>query len=91
MSEPRPRTESELIELVRSIDVRAPEELHRRVESLIAARSPGAGRRAIARPSPAGRPGLGLGLAGAAAIAAVAAVAIAVGLSGGGSGPGRSA
>ena len=36
MSERPPRTESELIELVRSIDVRAPEALHRRVEELVA-------------------------------------------------------
>jgi hypothetical protein len=83
MTEPRPRTESELIEFLRSSDVRAPEELHRNVQSLIAERSASAGRsgseRSFARP----RSRFGLGFA-ATAIAAVAAVAIAVGLSGGG-------
>ena len=83
MSEPRPRTESELVELVRSIDVRAPEELHREVESLIAARSPSAGRRRM--PFGTGPPGLRGRLAGAIAIATVAAVVIAVSVSGGGS------
>ena len=39
MSEQRPRTEAELIELVRSMDVRAPESLHRRVDSMLLARS----------------------------------------------------
>ena len=34
-----PRTEAELIELVRSSDVRAPEALHRRIEELVAERS----------------------------------------------------
>jgi hypothetical protein len=86
MIEPRPHTESELVEFVRTIDVRAPEELHRRVESLIAARSSGARRRR----SPVGafgggRSGLGMRLAGAGALAAVAAVAIAAGLTGGSS------
>src|SRR6266566_2119698 len=39
MSQQRPRTEAELIELVRSMDVRAPESLHRRVDSLLLAHS----------------------------------------------------
>jgi hypothetical protein len=82
MSEPRPRTESELVELLRSIDVRAPDDLHRKVESLIAARSPSAGRRWIfQRPLRARRSGLALGLA---AIAAVVAIAVAIGLNAGG-------
>src|ERR1019366_5246698 len=82
MSEPRPRTESELVELLRSIDVRAPDDLHRKVESLIAARSPSAGRRWIfQRPLRARRSGLTLGLA---AIAAVVAIAVAIGLNAGG-------
>ena len=81
MSEPRPHTESELVDLLRSIDVRAPEDLHRKVESLIAARSQSAGRGWISRrPLRMGRSGLALGLAGAVA----AVVAIAIGLSGGG-------
>jgi hypothetical protein len=82
MSEPRPRTESELVELLRSIDVRAPDDLHRKVESLIAARSPSAGRRwFFQRPLRARRSGLALGLA---AIAAVVAIAVAIGLNAGG-------
>ncbi|HWX52296.1 MAG TPA: hypothetical protein VNY34_03325 [Solirubrobacteraceae bacterium] len=37
MSEhPRPRTEAELIELVRSSDLRAPDSLHSRIESMVA-------------------------------------------------------
>jgi hypothetical protein len=39
MTEP-PRTESELVELVRSSDVRAPESLHRQVDVLVASRRP---------------------------------------------------
>jgi hypothetical protein len=35
----RPHTESELIELIHSSDVRAPEELHRRVQALVSERS----------------------------------------------------
>ncbi|HXZ61765.1 MAG TPA: hypothetical protein VEG62_03410 [Acidimicrobiales bacterium] len=35
----RPRTESELLELIHSSDVRAPEELHRRVHALVSERS----------------------------------------------------
>jgi hypothetical protein len=86
MSELRPRTESELIELLRSNDARAPEELHREVESLIAARSPGApGERISAGPFVTGRSRLGVGLAGATALSAVVALALVAGLSGGGS------
>jgi hypothetical protein len=86
MTKPRPRTESELVEYVRSSDVRAPEELHRRVESLIEAQSPGVRRRLRAdRSGAGGRSRFGLALAGALALAVIAAVAIAVGLSGGGS------
>jgi len=82
MPEPSPRTESELIELIRASDVRAPEELHRKVESLIAEHS---GKRRPTRFG-AGRSRLAVGLAGAVAIAAVLAIALAVGLSGGGKG-----
>jgi hypothetical protein len=39
MSERSPHTESELIELVRSIDVRAPEHLHARIEAMVAERA----------------------------------------------------
>jgi len=87
MSEPRPRTESELIEHVRSIDARAPAELHRRVDSLVNAHAEGARRRPIsARRARSGRSRLGLGLAGALGAAAVVAVALTLALSGGSGG-----
>jgi hypothetical protein len=44
MTDQRPRTESELIEFVRSIDEPAPESLHRSVEAMIAARTARVGR-----------------------------------------------
>jgi hypothetical protein len=81
MSEQRPSTETELIAFVRSSDVRAPEELHRSVESLIAARSSGRERASGAGGS---RLRFGLGFAGTMVIAAAVATALAVGLSGGG-------
>ena len=40
MSERTPPTESELVEFVRSIDVPAPPELHRRIDALVAASRP---------------------------------------------------
>ncbi len=45
MNEPRPRTESELIELLRASDVRAPEALHRHVQELVDGHTPIARRR----------------------------------------------
>jgi hypothetical protein len=82
MSDQPPRTESEIVELVRSIDVRAPQELHSRVESLVAERAPAiAGRR-----PPAVRWGLYAG--GPALAAAVIALVLVVSLSGGGGGSG---
>ncbi len=75
-------TESELVELVRTADVRAPDSLHRSVESLVAARS--AGRRRDPRASGARRSWLAGGLAVATALVAVLVVALAVSLSGGG-------
>jgi len=81
MSERPPHTESELIELIRSIDVPAPEELHRRVQALVAER-PARGRRrlfAASAPSRTWR------LAGASAILAAVAVALVLGLAGNGS------
>jgi hypothetical protein len=84
MKDQAPSTEAELVEFVRAIDVRAPDSLHRRVESLVAGSRP-RGRRP--RAGSVGRSfRLAPRLAAAGAIAgAVAAVAIAVGLSGGGS------
>jgi hypothetical protein len=89
-STPRPADEAELVELVRSIDVPAPESLHRSVEAMIAERSGGAlRRRAGARNrgqsgDAASRPfGLAPRLAAIGAIAAaVIALALAVGLNG---------
>jgi hypothetical protein len=98
MSKPTPRTEAELVELVRSIDVPAPDSLHREVEKLIAGRS-AAGRRRSSRargprdrvaggrrdrPFAARRSSFAHRLAAAGALAAVAAAALVVGLSSGG-------
>ncbi|HLH14412.1 MAG TPA: hypothetical protein VKV16_06450 [Solirubrobacteraceae bacterium] len=71
MSERTPPSESELVEMVRSIDVRAPQRLHDRIDAMVAER---AGARAR-------RPALRWGLA--AAVPAVCALALV--LSGGGS------
>jgi hypothetical protein len=86
VSRPRPRNESELVEYVRSSDVRAPDELHRKVDALIDARSPGARRRLSAdRAGARGRSRFALGFAATIAIAALLVVVVAGGLSGGGS------
>jgi hypothetical protein len=83
MSDARPHTESELVELVRSIDVEAPEALHARVHTLIAEHArPGGRRRAAAGPL-GGLAGGRLIFGGALALAAVIAAALIVGLSGG--------
>ncbi len=82
MSENPPRippTEAELVELVRAIDVRAPEQLHARIQALVDERTATAERRWTILPP---RRALLAPLAGAVAIAAVA-VALLVG---GGSG-----
>jgi hypothetical protein len=85
MTEPRPSTESEFVELVRSIDVQAPASLHRRVQALVAERArPGQARSGMG--AAARSFGLAPRLAAAGAVTAAAvAVAIAVGLSGGAS------
>jgi hypothetical protein len=80
--EPVPRTEHELVERLRSIDVRAPEELHRRIDALVDERSARASRRPLRARSFAGLSPLGLG--GAIAAFAVA-IALVLGLAGGGS------
>jgi hypothetical protein len=78
------RAESELVEFVRSIDVRAPESLHSQVQALVADASRRKGRRGTGhRRAPAFA---NYAIAGALA-AAVAAIAISIGLSGGGNGP----
>jgi hypothetical protein len=71
-----PKNESELLELIRSIDVRAPEELHRRAAALIAERS---GARGLA-----GSP-MRLRLGGALGLATAVVIALVLVLSGGGS------
>jgi hypothetical protein len=90
MTERPPHTESELVEFVRSIDVRAPDSLHQRVESLVAERPRIARPRSLSeRSSGAGRASIGRRLAAAGAMAAVVAVALAV-ILGGGRAPGLS-
>lgn len=73
MSEQRPHSESEIVDLVRSIDVRAPSSLHRDVERMVSrARSPQRATR-LRR----------LAAVGAVAVVAVA-IAVALTLAGGG-------
>ncbi len=74
MSERLPQTESELIDYVRSIDVRAPQELHSKIEMLVAERAP------VRRRQPTA---IGWQLAGALALAAAVA-ALVVSVTGGG-------
>jgi hypothetical protein len=75
MSERTPPTQSEIVELVRSIDARAPEHLHRHVDALVAQHTmPRRGRSAPLR----------VGLAGALVLGVIAA-ALVVSISGGGS------
>jgi hypothetical protein len=85
MSEQRQHPEADLIERLRAIDVRAPEELHRRVHALVAERTSGSrvrGSIGARNRRPATR---GLLFGGAAtAVAAVAAVLV-LALAGGGS------
>jgi hypothetical protein len=66
MSEPRPRTESELVELVRSSEVSAPHALHSEVRALVS--SP------TGKASGGRRPSLGRGLLAATALAVAVAV-----------------
>ncbi|HWX95526.1 MAG TPA: hypothetical protein VNZ01_01650 [Solirubrobacteraceae bacterium] len=81
----RPRTEAELIELVRSSDERASDALHRRIESMIDERSFQRARRSILGGSRrAAGAGLGRRLASAGALVAVVIAVLAVVLSGGG-------
>jgi hypothetical protein len=83
----RPRTEAELIELVRSSDVRAPEALHRRIEALVAERAPSRGRASILGSAfGAGGAVLARRAAAGAALAAAVAAVLAIALSGGGGG-----
>lgn len=74
MSERSPQVESELIERLRAVDVRAPQELHDRIAALVDERT-GAGRRA---------PGARWLPAGAVAFAAIVAALVVVVVGGGG-------
>jgi hypothetical protein len=74
----RPRTEAELVEAIRSVDVGAPPELHARVRAMVADGSSERGRR------PGFPAGWRLGTAGAAV--ALAAIVLALVLAGGGAG-----
>jgi hypothetical protein len=80
MTHKRPQNESELVEFVRSIDVRAPESLHSEVQTMIArhrgGRSTGRAKGLLAR---------GLAPRLAAGFAVVAAIAIALSVGGSGS------
>jgi hypothetical protein len=85
MSNPRPTTESELVELVRSIDVPAPDALHRQVQALIDEQAEPRWRPARRSSGAlAVRPAGGWRLGGALALAVVLVAALVVGLSGGG-------
>jgi hypothetical protein len=84
VTEPRPETESELIDFVRAIDVRAPRSLHERIEELVGEQAaPGRGRRA---PAGSRRPQATLGrrLAAGLALATAVVAVLVVSLAGGG-------
>src|SRR5437763_7960205 len=84
MTEKRPRSEAEIVEFLRSIDVKAPDSLHRQIESMVAERRRPARRRRGGLPVRAFASAPRLAAAGAI-VAGVAAVAIIIGASGGGS------
>jgi hypothetical protein len=84
MSDARPQTESELVELVRSIDVQAPGTLHARVDALIAENAGVRRRLWPVGPTRRGGPAAGAWrLGGALGLAALIVVALLVGLNGG--------
>jgi len=72
MSERPTDTEAELVEFLRSVDERAPQQLHERIDALIAEHRSPAGRSARRRPA------LGIALGGAVALVAVLVVALLV-------------
>jgi len=74
MSERRPKTETELLQQLRAIDARAPQELHDRIDVLLSGRAP-------ARRHP---PLIGWQVAGGLALAAAVAVLVLVIAAGGG-------
>src|ERR1700721_3012875 len=76
MSKPRPRTESELVELVRSLEAPAPDALDRELRALVSSRR--------TRASRGGRPAIARGPLAATALAVVVAAVLAIVLSAGG-------
>jgi hypothetical protein len=81
MSERAPQTESELVEFVRAIDVRAPQELHERIEALVGERSAASGESSgAARSIGAGPSWLPRRLGAAATAVAIVLVALVVAL-----------
>jgi hypothetical protein len=85
MNEPRPQTESELIELIRSSEARAPEALHRRIEQMVSESSrSGSSRRTAWGALAAGRSALVPRVGALAALAAVLVAVLAILLGGGG-------
>jgi hypothetical protein len=79
MSKRRPHTETELLEILDAIDVRAPQSLHERVQEMVADRESTPRRRAW--PFAIRTPVLG----GSVAVLAVLAIGLVLALSGGGS------
>jgi hypothetical protein len=78
MSESHPPTEPELIDFVRSIDVQAPDRLHRQVEALVGQRAKHGRRRRLAAGSSGAPAPVRRRAAGALALAAALAVAVAL-------------
>jgi|HubBroStandDraft_3_1064219.scaffolds.fasta_scaffold07062_5 hypothetical protein len=83
MSQHRPQTESELVDYLQSVDVRAPDELQRKVQALIADSARARRRPPWARIRGA-RPALAFKLGGATTALAAVAVVLVLALSGGG-------
>jgi hypothetical protein len=68
MSERPRQTEAELVEFLRSVDVRAAGELHDRIETLVDERSPRGSRRTLRSRASGPRPLLGWQLRGGMAV-----------------------
>ncbi len=85
MSEQHPRTESELVDFLRSIDEPAPAALHDQIETLVAEHSRGSGRRRRTAAAPGRAPARAWLLGGGAVVAAVVLAVLVAALSGGSS------
>jgi hypothetical protein len=86
MTEQRPLTESELVDHVRSVDVRAPRDLHDRIEQMVAERTSPRRTSQSRGPSTRPQPALGRRLAAGLALAAAVVAVLLVALTGGGGG-----